>query len=116
MSDQLREINRVLTKTRNAIKTGNVSIVRQLSELKTAVDRSNGNGVKGWISKMYDNLQGLFGKDFSGRDQLKRDLRNISSEIRENSEETASLIDQLVDLSEQLPESPGSSFTDMCLL
>lgn len=116
MSDQLREINRSLKKIRDTLKTGNVSIKNQLPGLREAIKRAKGTGFKGWVFKMYDKLQGLFGKDFSGRDQLKRDLRQIASDIHEKSEETASLISDLVDLSEQMPESSGSSFTDMCLL
>ena len=114
MSEQLRAVNKTLKQIRSSLSKGNDDIKDSLSDLKTAVNRSNGKGFWGALSKAYDNLQGIFGKNFKGRSKLKKELKTIAESIADEAAETADLMDKLVQLVDDMPET-SSAFTDRCL-
>ena len=114
MSDQLRAVNKALERIHSSLSNGNETIEDSLSDLKTAVNRSNGKGFWGALSKAYDNLQGIFGKNFNGRSKLKKELKTIAESIAKGAAKTADLIDKLVQIADDMPET-SVAFTDRCL-
>ena len=114
MSDQLRAVNKALKRIHSSLSKGNKTIEDSLSDLKTAVNRANGKGFWGALSKAYDNLQGIFGKNFKGRSKLKKELKSIAESIADEAAETADLIDKLVQVVDDMPET-SVAFTDRCL-
>jgi len=110
MSDQLRAVNTALRQIQNSLSTGNEKIEQYLKPLQIAVDRANGDGKNGALSKAFDNIKVFFGKNLEGRSELKKKLKANVAKVAVESAETAALINGLVKLADRLQAKTSAAF------
>tara|TARA_B100002019_G_C21146572_1_gene535981 strand:+ start:540 stop:899 length:360 start_codon:yes stop_codon:yes gene_type:complete len=102
MSQQLNAINQTLETISDTLATSNTNIRGALQKLETAVNREEGNGIKGKFYNIFDSLKITLGSDPSKRIEAKEHLLETMNTIQQKSKITQKLLKNLTELVNRL--------------